>query len=197
MTQLGPAVELLDRALGYTRMALSEVSDGDLARRTPCDRWDLGQLLAHMEDALDAFGEGASGVVDLEAHVPAEVRVATLQQKACALLGAWSAGHRGEVTIGDLSVPAGVVVLAAALEITVHGWDVAQATGARTPLPGDLARALLPVAEALVDDADRGDRFDDPHSIGTDAAADVRLLAFLGREPVDGPAHEAQRREAS
>ena len=65
MAPLDHAVELLDRALGYTRACLAEVTAPTCRRRTPCDGWDLGQLLAHMEDALDAFTEGARGEVDL------------------------------------------------------------------------------------------------------------------------------------
>jgi uncharacterized protein (TIGR03086 family) len=182
MTPLDHAVELLDRALSYTRVTLSDVTDADLSRRTPCERWDLGQLLAHMEDALDAFAEGAHGSVDLQDRVPATVRVANLQRKACALLAAWSGEAPDHVTIGAHSLETPVVVLAAALEITVHGWDVGQAIGTGRPIPHDLAQRLLPVAEALVADADRGDLFGIPRPVPSDAAAEIRLLGFLGRD---------------
>lgn len=182
MTSLDHAVELLDRALSYTRVTLNDVTDADLSRRTPCERWDLGQLLAHMEDALDAFSEGAHGSVDLHARVPATVRVANLQRKACALLAAWSGDAPDHVAIGEHSLETPVVVLAATLEITVHGWDVAQALGTHRPVPDDLAQRLLPVAEALVADADRGDLFGTPRPVPSDAVDETRLLGFLGRD---------------
>jgi len=182
MAPLDHAVELLDRALSYTRVTLHEVTDADLARRTPCERWDLGQLLAHMEDALDAFAEGAHGAVDLHARVPVRVRVGNLQQKACALLAAWSREAPDHVTIGDHRLDTPVVVLAAALEITVHGWDVGRAIGADRPIPAELARGLLPVAETLLAESDRGSQFGAPRPVRADAPADVRLLGFLGRD---------------
>jgi uncharacterized protein (TIGR03086 family) len=182
MTALDHAVELLDRALAYTRVALGDVTEADLARRTPCERWDLGQLLAHMEDALDAFAEGAHGRVDLQETVPAAVRVANLQRKACALLAAWTRDAPDRVSIGEHSLDTPVVALAAALEITVHGWDVGQAVGSGRRIPDDLAQRLLPVAEALVADADRGDLFGTPRPVPSEADDVTRLLGFLGRD---------------
>lgn len=176
------AVELLERALAYTRGALLHVTPADLRRPTPCSGWDLDQLLVHMDDALDAFTEGASGTVALEPGATVETRVSTLQDKACGLLGAWSGPDApSHVRLGDLAVETGVVVLAAALEITVHGWDVAQATGRATPVPEALAQALLPVAVALVDDADRGTLFSQPVVVADGASDAVRLMAYLGR----------------
>ena len=48
----------------------------------------------------------------------------------------------------------------AALEITVHGWDVGQATGHGTRIPDDLAEGLLAVAQHVIDPVDgaRGSR---------------------------------------
>jgi uncharacterized protein (TIGR03086 family) len=182
MTALGHAVELLDRALSYTRVTLSDVTDADLLRRTPCAAWDLGQLLAHMEDALDAFAEGAHGSVALQDRVPATVRVANLQRKACALLETWRGAAPDHVNIGEHSLDTPVVVLAAALEITVHGWDVGQAVGSDRRIPDSLARRLLPVAEALVADGDRGDLFGTPRPVPSNATDEERLLGFLGRD---------------
>lgn len=183
MLPLDHAVELLDRALAYTRVALHRVTEADLSRRTPCADWDLGSLLAHMDDALDAFTEGAGGAVRMAYPVPARVRVASLQGKACALLAAWSRGVPAQVRIGERRLDTAVVVLAAALEVTVHGWDVDRALGGGRGIPEPLARALLPVAEALVDDSDRGVRFAAPRPLGPDAPAADRLLGFLGRDP--------------
>jgi uncharacterized protein (TIGR03086 family) len=181
------AAELLDRALTYTRMTLDDVTEADLGRRTPCAGWDLGQLLAHMEDGLDAFAEGARGAVDLADRVPARVRVGRLQEKACALRTAWSgSAPPATVRIGGHPLDTHVVALAAALEITVHGWDVGRAVGIERPVPRALAEGLLPVASALVTDADRGDRFGEPRPVDADAPAAQRLLAFLGRDTRPG-----------
>jgi len=182
VTALDHAVELLDRALSYTRVTLSDVRDADLPLRTPCEGWDLGQLLAHMEDALDAFAEGAHGSVDLHDRVPVTIRVASLQEKACALLAAWSGAAPDRVQIGAHTLDTPVVALAAALEITVHGWDVGQAVGSDLPIPDDLARRLLPVAEALIADADRGPMFGVPRPVPSEATDGARLLGFLGRD---------------
>lgn len=186
------AVELLERSLGHTRMALADVRPVHLARPTPCARWDLDDLLWHMDDALDAFTEAAAGRVP---HVPGpavlaperpagvEARLGRLQQKACHLLGLWSAPPGGPVLVGGLPLPADRLVGAAALEITVHGWDVGQATGEARPIPADLAAALMPVAAAAVAAGDRGRRFAPPLLLPGGVPADRRLLAFLGRAP--------------
>lgn len=188
MTALDGAVELLDRSLAYTRVALAAVSDERLSAPTPCAGWDLARLLQHMEDSLDAFGEGARGSVALTGPhprtVPSAVRVGSLQQKACALLGAWSRPPV-RVRVGPYVVDTGLVAEVAALEIAVHGWDVAQALDLEHPLPEALARRLLPVAEGLVTDADRGRRFAATRPVGVASDA-ARLLGFLGRD-LTGP----------
>lgn len=182
---LDDAVELLERSLGYTRVALTDVDDDVLTRPTPCAAWRLDRLLAHMADSLDAFTEAAAGWVEVRPLAPSPGPVAALQDKACALLGAWAQAGPDLVTVGDLPVAAPLLVATAALEVTVHGWDVAQATGRGTPVPPRLARDLLPVAHLVVSAEDRGVRFAaELPAAGT--AYDARLLAFLGRD-LTGP----------
>lgn len=184
-TTLGGSVELLERALGYTRARLARVDDHLLGRPTPCDGWTLGDLLAHMEDALDAFTEAAGGEVEVHGGGRAEGRVAAIQLKACTLLGAWGGPAPGDVVLatsaGGLDLMSTVLVATAALEVTVHGWDVGRATGERVAIPEALARDLLPVAERVVRPEDRGVRFAAPRPVPPGAAYDVRLLAHLGR----------------
>jgi uncharacterized protein (TIGR03086 family) len=179
------AVELLDRSLAYTRVMLADVRPDNLDRATPCAGWTLGHLLAHMEDALDAFTEAAAGRVDVEPVPPTTTRVDALQEKACALLGAWMAARPSSepVEVGDHGLEAPLLVATAALEITVHGWDVGQSTGRRTRIPDDLAEGLLAIAQHVIDPVDRGPRFASPRPSRPEAASDVRLLSWTGRAP--------------
>ena len=85
---LDDAVELMERSLAYTRVALADVDDAALGRPTPCSAWTLDALLDHMGDALDAFTEAAVGWVDVRRPAPSPNRIAALQDRACALLGA-------------------------------------------------------------------------------------------------------------
>ncbi len=177
------AVELLDRSLGYTRVILASVCPDHLDRPTPCRDWSLADLLAHLEDALDAFTEAAGGTLRMTVRpgpgsVPSTHR---LQDKACALLGAWSGATPDGVCVEGRDLASDLLVAAAALEITVHGWDVGQAIGTREPIPDELAEHLLQVARLLVHQEDRAVRFARPRSVGSGAGPGERLLAHLGR----------------
>jgi uncharacterized protein (TIGR03086 family) len=183
---LDGAVELLDRSLAYTRVVLADVRPDLLDRPTPCTGWDLARLLAHMEDGLDAFTEAAAGRVEVDPLPTTTTRVEALREKACALLGAWTAARPvrlSAVDVGDVGLDAPLLVATAALEITVHGWDVGQATGRRSPIPDDLARGLLAIAEHVIDAGDRGPRFATPRPTPDDAGAGDHLLAWTGRTP--------------
>jgi uncharacterized protein (TIGR03086 family) len=177
---LAGAVELLDRSLAYTRTALAAVTPDRLDAPTPCADWDLDALLAHMDDALDAFTEAATGSVALvpTTGVP---RLASIRDKACALLGWWCEHPPSSVAVGGAALPADLLVGAAALEITVHGWDVHQSLGHDEPLPEELARVLLPLARLLVGAEDRPCRFAPPVTPAPSATASEQLLGFLGR----------------
>ena len=174
-------VELLERALAYTRGALATVGPEMLRLPTPCDRWRLGDLLAHMEDALDAFGEGALGTIGPHSAAPAPLqrRIQALQAKACGLLGAWAAAATPYVDLGGHPVAVDTIARLAAVEITVHGWDVARTTGYDAPLPDALAAELAPTAVALAAEHRAG--FAPPVPVAPHAPPGVRLLAALGR----------------
>ena len=67
------APELLDRAISYALGNITSVTPALLRRPTPCQGWDLGTLLWHACESLQALHEGiADGRVRLEigrAHV--------------------------------------------------------------------------------------------------------------------------------
>jgi uncharacterized protein (TIGR03086 family) len=177
---LAGAVLLLESAIGYTGEALAAAEDADPRLPTPCARWRLADLLAHMDDSLDTFVEAAEGRLR-PLPLPAGPRLESIRTKGCSLLTTWRGGPPEVVHLGGREVPGTVVAGTAALEITVHGWDLFTALGADRPVPEHLARALLPVAELLVSDRDRGVRFADPMAVRPDAPHAQRLLAHVGR----------------
>jgi uncharacterized protein (TIGR03086 family) len=188
------AVDLLDRAVAYTRLCLYDVTPTALTHPTPCARWDLAALLDHMDDSLAAFAEASAGYLDLRPLPDASRRssgapdlavIDRLRSRACTLLAAWSEPSVARVVLGDpssrVTLAAEVLVGVGALEIAVHGWDVTQATGVRRTLPAALADDLLPVASAYVTDADRPGRFHPARPSGPHADPVTALLAHLGR----------------
>jgi uncharacterized protein (TIGR03086 family) len=175
------AVELLERAIGYTRGTLVTISAEHLDLPTPCTEWRLRHLLDHMADSLDAFTEASSGLVPIKVIPVRGTSVDVLKEKACALLGAWSSPAAETVWLDDTRIDAALLLRAGALEIVLHGWDVGQATGVGVPLPEGLAAELLPAAHALVTDADRGVRFG-PELPVDDATSSSLLLGFSGRQ---------------
>ncbi len=181
-------IALLERAISYTLGSLHDVSREDLPRATPCADWNLHALLGHMDDSLAALHEAAAGWVDLESttgqHGTASDPVGIVRDRARRVLGAWNSTRDEHlVLVADCPITMEVVASAGALEIAVHGWDVARACGRDRPLPPPLAEQMLELSAVLVTDADRPARFATPHDVPSGATVGDRLLAYLGRSP--------------
>jgi len=185
-TRLDTGVELLERSLAYACGVLAEVSESDLTRPTPCAAWDLGRLLAHLEDGLGAFEEAAGGSVSRWPAPSSERRVDGLRRRATTVLGAWVGAPDtlpARVRLGDADLDTALLLHTAALEVAVHAHDVAVATnpGTPRPLPEELARGLLLVAREVVGPGDRPGRFAAPRRTRADQTSAELLLGYLGR----------------
>lgn len=175
-------IGLLERAVDYTLGSLHSVTPAALPRPTPCRDWTLRELLAHMNDSLLALREAADlGRVELSAYPADGDPIALLKDRACRLLSAWRVSQREAVSIGDTAMTTSILTSAGALEIAVHGWDVAEACGGGRPVPEPLAEELLELAPFLLHDADRPGRFGARVQVSPLAGASDRLLAFTGR----------------
>ena len=105
-----------------------------------------------------------------------------LVQRACAMRAAWLQRlTSAPIGVGDLALGRDTLALVGALEIAVHGWDVAQAVGSGLRMPEDLAARLYDVALVVVTPDERGTRFAEAVEVPMNAPASMRLLAHLGR----------------
>jgi uncharacterized protein (TIGR03086 family) len=181
---------LLERAVEYLHGSLALVSVDDLARPTPCADWDLGALLAHLDDSLAALCEvGDAGFVGLRGAAPYLVAVHgvvdRLSGRADDAVLAWSEGGPAfdPALVGGCPLSAELIAGAGALEVAVHGWDVATACGVDRPIPEDLAEDLLVRLSHLVVAEDRPARFGPSLVVNPWMPAGDRLLALSGRCP--------------
>jgi uncharacterized protein (TIGR03086 family) len=187
------AIALLAGAVSYALSVCALVVPGDLALPTPCTEWDLGMLLAHLSTSMaDLEAAISTGHLDLEPAPDLAVGdpVELIRDRAAGLLCA-AYGYGGSerfVTVGGLPVPAGLVACTGAVEIAVHGWDVAAARGrARggdvpvATIPAALATRMLRVCPLLV--AGREGLFALPVEVPAQAGPGDRLVAYLGRDP--------------
>ncbi len=181
-------VALLERAINYSLGSLHLVTPAALSHPTPCHDWDLRALLRHVNDSLSALHEAVdSGHIDLDADPgidPDADAVTALRGRACRLLGACTrAERRDEVSVAGLPLTTGIVTSTGAVEIAVHGWDVARSCVRHRPIPAPLAEELLELTPLLVGDADQPARFAAPVDVSPVADPGERLIAFLGRPP--------------
>ena len=189
----------LERAVHYAAATVSRVTPQQLGAPTPCSSWDLGMLLRHACESLAALTEGFSAGLVSRCGPAAEsggdpalafmaATTALLRCSQTARAAAASAATRaaapGVVSIGGCPLTTSALAAVGALEIAVHGWDVAQACGGGRPIPAQLARDLLEVAPMLVADGDRASLFAVPVSMRGPASPSDRLAAFLGRSPL-------------
>ncbi|MBL1098603.1 TIGR03086 family metal-binding protein [Streptomyces coffeae] len=188
-----PVLEAAHRAL---RSAVREIPIADWAKPTPCDGWNIAQVLLHAagdQQAYAAFLTGEPG----PAYNPFEPATAfegapedVLEPALSSAAKAWAGVQRNTaevpVPIPPQKMSAELGAAACALDAAVHAWDIAVAAGQPSPLTADLARPLLAAARQLVEPL-RGFAFGPelPAEEGDDVAA---LLRYLGRRPDWSPA---------
>lgn len=138
---LGPAARQLEKLL-------SGVTDDQLAARTPCEAYTVGDLLDHLMGLTIAFRNAATkstgstgGGDDAPASTsgPGEVSAANLppdwrsrlSSQLEELVAAWKdpAAWEGITEAGGVTMPAEVMGVVAVDELVLHGWDLARGTG--------------------------------------------------------------------
>jgi hypothetical protein len=89
----------------------------------------------------------------------------------------------GVILIGGHWLPGDIAAGAGALEVAMHGWDIARACGRPEPIPLPLAARLLQLGPLLVPAAGRAPLFAEPVPVPAAAGPSDQLAAFLGRPP--------------
>ena len=190
MAALSRGRELLESAVSYALAGAALSTPQLLSRPTGCPGWDLEMLLDHVGDSIEVLQEAIASGAASTAPPPGYLGrrpdpIERLRGQAIGLLDACAAaGPAGRrVAIGDRELTARMVAVTGAIEITVHGWDIWLACGARRPVPPGLAAVLLPIAPLFITPATRPGLVADPVALPGPACPGDQLVAVLGRQP--------------
>ncbi len=182
------ATALLAGAISYALGECDRLAPGEMPLPTPCARWDLAALLAHLTESMADLEAGIrTGRLEVPpGRVPgagAAGPLDGLRDRAAGLLCVCFgfSGPDQFVAVGGLPLPAGIVACTGAVEIAVHGWDVSAARGRDRPIPPRLAGRMLDLCPLLV--AGREGLFAAPVEVPAQAEPGDRLVGYLGRCP--------------
>ena len=167
-------------ALAACQRVLAGMTEADACLPTACTEFTVAQLTGHLVNSITVLGGSAGGVFPADQAAALEPRVADAAQIA---LEAWEGrGTDGTVSIGGNDLPATMAVGILCIELLVHGWDYARATGQHLPVQDAVAARVLDLAGTIITPDGRARAgFDPARPAGPDASIMDRLIAFTGR----------------
>ena len=162
---------------------LGEPFDDDMNKPTPCPGWDVSTLVDHVIDLVVRIGDAAGITVADQTYMTPQQRVAAVMEP---VIDGWHRrGMNGEIIYRDRRLPDRVAINVLALDIVVHGWDLAVALGRTLDIADPYVDYLLDFAGgALTDDVRATSGFGQSVS-GYEYGVTMveRLVAFTGRDP--------------
>jgi uncharacterized protein (TIGR03086 family) len=188
MTDIGIA-ELHARALDATGRIVAGIPADRWHAGTPCEGWDVRALLNHVVSGnLWAAELGAGGTIEgvgdrLDGDMLGADPVGSYatSAKAAAEVFRRPGALDAPCAVSYGPVPGSVYAGHRFLDVFIHGWDLAAATGQDTTLDPDLMRACREVVEPQVELFRGAGALAGPLPVPPGASDQARFLAMLGR----------------
>lgn len=183
-------VALFQRSTDRFGELIGSVGDGHWGEPTPCEGWDVRELVNHVvgEQLWGPHLVGGETIADVGDRYDGDV----LGDHPKA---AWRKAIGPSVQAFEAADLDGTVHLSYGDEVTreylvqmltdaaVHGWDLARAIGAEETIDDDAAELLLEHWTALEAMVRGSGMFGEKVEVPADASAKDKLLGLLGRTP--------------
>ncbi len=172
-----------EATLAAVQPVLRNLTAEDEPKKTPCQDFTCHELAQHLLDSLGQLTALAGATADVEQAGTLENRVSLTAGRA---IEAWRKVDLDGTVAGPGGSPMPAAFLAGVLpvEIALHGWDLAQASGQSMHISDELVAYLREIADDVVPGG-RGRSFGDEVSPAQDATPIDRLAAFAGRAPLE------------
>ena len=191
MTSDTGTLMLLKHALDQTERLIAAVGAGQAGLATPCSGWDVRALVRHMagQDLRNFLAATRGETADWQAP-PDELGedwTAAFRDRAAPLRSAWKAADLDQPVAmpGGGQAPLRSRADQQITELTVHGWDLAMATGQQTGLDLALAEHALGWSHGMLRPEYRGQgkAFGPEVPVPSGAPVYQRLAGWFGRDP--------------
>ncbi|MEU7009004.1 TIGR03086 family metal-binding protein [Streptomyces sp. NPDC046332] len=184
-----PLSELLGTAAAHAAPVVRGIADDSLAAPTPCSEYDVRALLNHLFHVVVNFQAlAAKQPADFSTnpdHLSDPDWRARFEAETAKLVEAWAAPGAEEGTSGGMGLPARTVGAMVLLDLTVHIWDLTQATGRSFEPDPAVVETLAELVEQMAPTARKMNVFGDAVEAPEGASAFEALLAATGRDPRD------------
>ncbi|WP_341718507.1 TIGR03086 family metal-binding protein [Micromonospora sp. FIMYZ51] len=178
--------DLLAAATPRTVSVVQAITDDQLDLPTPCREYAVRDLLNHLYAVVVNFQALAARKPVNWADKPdylAEGWRDRFGVQARQLVEAWSDPASEEGVSPGMGLPQSVVGGMALLDLTVHGWDLAVATGQQYEPAPEVLPALHELTGQLGPQARQMGVFAEPVAVDAALPDLPRLLALTGRDP--------------
>jgi uncharacterized protein (TIGR03086 family) len=185
--------DLLAAAAAPTTAVVGGIADDQLDLPTPCAEFTVRDLLNHLFHVVVNFQALAARKPADWAGTP-DYLGADLGERfageVSGLIAAWSDPEALEGVSPGMGLPQTTVGQMVLLDLTVHGWDLARATGRPyTPDPG-VVTELHELLAVMGPNARQAGLLAEPVPVPPGSDDWVTLLALTGRDPSGEPRHE-------
>lgn len=166
---------------------IQRISPDQLDAPTPCDGWNVRDLIAHMCGPLAAISHMAETgeVADPTQSVVGDDQIATWNACRQSVLGSLDRPGAtetvGEFWFGESSI--NDILDFALWDPLVHSWDLAVATGQKHAVTDEIVATGRAVVEPNAEMLRGGGMMADPVALSPDASAKDQFLALTGRDP--------------
>ncbi|MFC8131093.1 TIGR03086 family metal-binding protein [Streptomyces sp. NPDC057302] len=191
--------DLLKAATAHAVPVVRAIPDDRLTDPTPCAEYDVKALLNHLFQVIVQFQALAAKKDSAFGETPDVVAESPdwrdrFADEAAKLVAGWAEPGAEEGTTGAMDMPARTVGCMVLLDLTVHAWDLARATGQdfeAAPESSGVVAALRESVAGLGPTARKMGVFGEPVAVPEGADELERLLAETGRDPRWTPAGRA------
>ena len=178
--QQADQVQIYETATSQARNVIQGVRPEQMKQSTPCSEWDVEALINHLVGAQTGIAGMVSGSQVAAGSTPLE----TLDAAVSAMVAAGKApgGLEKKVQGRQGEVPAGQMLNIGTMDVAIHTWDLAKATGQDTTLDSRVVEHIFQTVEGMVQ---RGPSpaFAAPTETPANASRQDKMIALTGRTP--------------
>lgn len=183
-------LELYTKAASVAVPLVENVADEQLDGPTPCSEFTVRDLLNHLFHVAVEFQKAARREEMNFANAPDYLTGdwrKRFSAEVDALAQAWSQPGAVEGENSQMGFPRAVVARMPVFDLTIHGWDLARATGQQFSADSGLVDEIYAMTLQLAEKGRSVEQFGTPVDVSADAPTVDKLVGMVGRNPAWTP----------